>query len=92
MSETARMLGPESPFSNGPKKGEGEQFTRDVYESDKGRKEIDAFRFARYVILGWIRASEYFPYYELTVAGGTAYSKYFEKVRPKDDWGWDDDD
>lgn len=90
MSEAVRMLGPESPFSNGAKPGEGEEFARDAFDHEKdGRFEIDPFRFARYIVLGWIRESERFPYYELTVAGETIYSR--ERQRMTRAW-WDDDD
>lgn len=95
-----RTLGPESPFSNNAKPGEGEQFVLDAFDyANEGRFEIDPFSFRRYVVLGWICEIEAFPYYELTPSGETTYWKFFRKVAPKprpvsweEDWGDDDDD
>lgn len=77
-------LGPESPFSTGAKKGEGEQFTRDVFEKTGLRSEIDAFTFRRYEVLGWIEEREAFPYYALTASGEKMYDKFYSAVAPKD--------
>lgn len=92
MSDLARVLGPESPFSSNAKHGEGEQFTRDAFDhEEEGRFEIDSFRFERYLVLGWIREREEFPYYELTVAGEQTYRNFYDAVAPDGDW-WDGDE
>jgi hypothetical protein len=82
------ILGPESPFSTGAKKGEGEQFTRDVFEKNGRRAEINGFTFRRYEALGWIVEREEFPYYALTVAGEKTYDKHYYEVAPKSARGY----
>jgi hypothetical protein len=62
-------------------------FARDTYHhQNEGRFEIDAFRFARYLALGWIRTVDAFPYYELTPNGEEVYWTVIEDGQLNVSW------
>jgi hypothetical protein len=89
MSETGVSYQPRTD-----RQEESRAFVRDALNHEnEGRFEIDAFRFERYVALGWIRAIDAFPYYELTPNGEEVYGRFFWTVTAREwDWFEDDDD
>jgi hypothetical protein len=69
---------------------EATYFTLDVFDhEDTGRREIDAFRYRRYLALGWIRETETRPYYQLTTNGEKIYWKFYWPVAKQAGWAWE---
>jgi hypothetical protein len=66
---------------------EKRQLARDVARDDDGKREpIDPFRYPRYLALGWIRESDYLPYYELTGNGEVIADVYAPDLYASEEW------